>query len=305
MKLRRYAALILCAVLLAAMAPRAEAAQMFTTPVIYWVSSLSGTALKVYWHPSTGAVGIEYMVERAPAAAGPWAVAKMSTTLTEFTNYFLTPGTAYFFRVTASREIMPGIWASSPPSKVVGGVPLAKPTGVAVTPVSSSVFRVSWNAVPHATGYGIFRGLSKTGPFTFVGSTTALSKQIFGHTPGVFYYYFVWGTKTIGSATYTGAPASAQGITFAVPAISGIVSAGAMKAKVTWGAIAGATGYELWRRKGSSGAFSLAYTGSLASFTDAGLTPGAAYHYRVRPFRRVFSVNYYGLYSPVKTYTVP
>jgi hypothetical protein len=65
------------------------------------------------------------------------------------------------------------------------------PTGVSATAVSSSSITVSWNSVPGATGYYIYRSSSSSGTYTQVGTSTTTSYPDTGLSASTTYYYKV------------------------------------------------------------------------------------------------------------------
>ncbi|MDR3645309.1 MAG: fibronectin type III domain-containing protein, partial [Clostridia bacterium] len=68
-----------------------------------------------------------------------------------------------------------------------------------------------------------------------------------------------------------------------------------------WGAIGGASGYEVYRSTSASGTYSLIKTTTSTSLVNTGLTKGKTYYYKVRAYRMVGSTKVYGAFSAVKS----
>ena len=116
---------------------------------------------------------------------------------------------------------------------------------------------------------------SSTGTWKYTGLSNRTSfmptiEQL--STTHVTYNVFGGGESSSGTATSLSAP---------VVKASNVASTG--KIKVTWGKVAGAEKYELWRSStGKTGSYSKVYTTSGTSVTHGSATPGKSYYYRVR-----------------------
>ena len=64
------------------------------------------------------------------------------------------------------------------------------------------------------------------------------------------------------------------------------------KIKLTWSAVAGRTGYEIYRSTSPDGEFALLKSTTSTSFTDTNLTTGVTYYYRIVAYRTVNGVKY-------------
>ena len=78
-------------------------------------------------------------------------------------------------------------------------------------------------------------------------------------------------------------------------------SAAYNKIKVTWTGVSGAQKYQVFRCNKSGSVIKSWTLGSTSrSLTDTGLTTGTAYYYKVRAYKTVSGINYYGSYSSLK-----
>jgi hypothetical protein len=92
----------------------------------------------------------------------------------------------------------------------------------------------------------------------------------------------------------------------ATVAVKTLVPAGAVKAssvsyntvKLTWNAVSGASGYQVYRAASPKGSFSLVAYVKTASYSNTSLTTGIIYFYKVRTCQTNGKTNIYSAYSP-------
>ena len=111
------------------------------------------------------------------------------------------------------------------------------------------------------------------------------------------------GTAIITASDVTGAAQAKCTVTvrnLPAPSVSA-ASVAYNKVKVSWGGVSGAQKYQVFRCN-KSGTIIKSWTlGSTSrSLTDTGLTTGTAYYYKVRAYKTVSGVNYYGDYSSLR-----
>jgi len=71
------------------------------------------------------------------------------------------------------------------------------------------------------------------------------------------------------------------------------VASGSNSIYIGWNAVAGASGYQVYRSTSSTGVYSLISTTSSTGYTNTGLTPNRTYYYKVGSYRVVGSVKQY------------
>lgn len=99
-------------------------------------------------------------------------------------------------------------------------------------------------------------------------------------------------------AKYFGDPLAA----FAPAKVSlSAAAVGYASAKLNWTGVTGATGYEIGRATSSGGTYSRIATTTVTSSTDATLTTGKTYYYKVRAYHTEGATTTYGSYSDVKS----
>ncbi len=151
------------------------------------------------------------------------------------------------------------------------------------------------------TGYALYRATSSGGTYTKIKALTGTSYTNTGLKTGKTYYFKVRAYRKAGSATAYGSYSSVK---YAKPVPSKPASVKAARAslssiKLTWGAVSGATRYQVYRATSKTGKYSLVATTSNRSYTNKGLKTGKYYYYKVRAYRSVGSAKVYGGFSSV------
>lgn len=163
------------------------------------------------------------------------------------------------------------------------------PSAPSVSSVGYDSLLVKWTAMAGVGGYEVWRATSSGGTYSRITTTTSTSYTNTGLTTNTTYYYKVKAYYKASSSTLFGS-LSGYASAAPVPAAPGNVkaaSASYSSIKVTWGSVAGANGYKLYRATSANGTYSLVTTTSSASYTNTGLTTGTTYYYKVRAYRKV------------------
>jgi len=170
----------------------AQATTDLDAPTNVIASTVSSTSISVSWSAVNGAV--EYKVYRSTNASSGYIQVGSGTSKTSITDNGLSPGTTYYYKVSAynSNAESPQSSPSNPAT-----TRLDAPTNVFATASSSSI-TVTWQAVSGATGYRVYRSTYCCGgDYTdFAGTaTSATYTDGRGLSPGITYYYKVSATK--------------------------------------------------------------------------------------------------------------
>ncbi len=173
--------------------------------------------------------------------------------------------------------------------------------GVTATAASYNSIRVSWKSLSGAEKYQVYRASTINGIYSSIATTTSLNYTNKYLTTGTTYYYKVRAYRTInGTKQYS--PFSS--VVYAAskpskPAPVKVTKVSSTRSNVSWGAVAGATRYELWRANSSNGTYSLIAITGLTNNINSGLSSGRTYYYKVRAYRTVGSRKIYGSFSQV------
>jgi len=221
----------------------------------------------------------------------------VTTGATSFIDYSVVNGTTYYYQVaTVSTQGLSYAVGVGPLSTEVSATPVlvspsappaqtvpSAPTGVVAAPGVSQVV-LTWNVTNQATYYRVYRSTT-SGKEAFLATSTALTYTDTSVTAGTTYYYKVAAVNSSGisalSAEVPALPVSALGT---LPTPTGLTaSAGDGTVVLTWNAVAGATGYNVYRTtiSGRESVILASVTGT--TYTDMGplMTDGQTYFYEV------------------------
>ncbi len=264
---------------------------------------------KLTWTKSAGATG--YDIYRSESKTGTYKVVGTvagANTLTYTDTAGLGVGKTYYYKVAAYRNMSSGkvTGADSPIMQATKSTP--KPENLAGKGQNTSSIKLTWNRPEGALGYYIYRSTNKSGGYKSIKLMTS-SASALSYTdskdlaPGTKYYYkvipyiLVDGNKVKG---ITGGPVAAQ-TKSATPAGIKAEFTGAAEVSVSWGAVDGAAGYQVYRATAAAGPFSGVKTLTTNSFKDTSVSSGTTYYYKVRSYRTVSGQKVFSTFSPVAT----
>jgi hypothetical protein len=182
-------------------------------------------------------------------------------------------------------------------------------TGVTAKPAGYRSVKLTWTADSGADKYEIWQTTSTGTRIKKLSVVTApaTTYTASGLTTGLTYYFRVR------------AYAIPLGVTVYAPAYSVVVSAKPVllnpasfaaksasynSVKLTWGVVAEASGYQVYRANASTGPFTLIKalaSYSTVSFTNTLLTTGKTYYYKIRAYRNISTTSkIYSAYTAVK-----
>ena len=228
---------------------------------------------------------IERSTDNFAAPANTTLVTTTAANATTYTDSGLTPDTIYFYRVRATNAGGDSANTSSASARTLVAAPSA-PTGLTVTPQSSSSLKVDWvDTSSNETGFKLERSTNGT-VFTQI-ATTGVGVATYtdtGLNASTRYYYRVLATNAGGDS----APSNTgNAVTFAAPpaAASNLVATALSSSSIglTWDDNSSTeTGFKI-ERKLVGGAFAAVQTvaANVRVFTDAGLAADTTYIYRV------------------------
>ena len=164
---------------------------------------------------------------------------------------------------------------------------------VAAQPVPEVVFghsaasgkpMLTWDAVPGAESYNVYRAESEDGPYTRINSTTATSYVNTGAKEGVTYYYKVTAVSAGGESEFSNivsGQAKAEPQKPAAPVVKIGSSASSGKPMLTWSAVTGAESYNVYRAESADGVYTKINTTTATSYVNTGAKEGVTYYYKV------------------------
>jgi len=158
------------------------------------------------------------------------------------------------------------------------------PAGLRATAASGSV-GLAWNSYSGASSFNIYRSLTSGGEGTtpvvtgISGSATSYTNSSL--TNSTTYYFQVTAVVLSVETSHSNEASATPGSTaLGAPVLKGIGSSG--QASLTWGALSGATSYNLYRSS-SAGSSMIQIGLTSTTFSDTGLTNTVTYTYTVYP----------------------
>jgi len=258
------------------------------------VTSAGYNSNKISWTAVPGATG--YAIYRSTSASSGFV--KITTrTSTGYTDTGLTTGTTYYYQIKAYTTVGTTTFFGEA-TAVVGAAPIpAVPTGLTVTSAGYTSDKISWTAVPGATGYAIYRSTSASTGFLKITTRSSTSYTDTGLTTGTKYYYKVKAYTTVGTTPTFGVATAAANAAPKPATPTGLkaLRASATSIKLSWTSVTGATGYAIYRSKSPTSGFTGIATATSASYTNTGLTTRTKYYYQIKAYTTVGTTKVYSV----------
>ena len=295
--------------------------EIFTlvAPELLSIYSREQTSCKATWVPVEGADGYELWRTATPEDEESWVRIKTikDGTQDRYTNKGLEVGTTYYYKVRAfigededARACTEFSEVKYMPAAVVFDGPYSN---------STSRIRLRWNEIGGADGYQIWR-LDDTGTWKIVktlgdkgntltndqGATIAYSNT--GLEAGKQYTYKMRafaipedGVKVFGaySDAYTVA------VKPETPKAT-VTSTKAGRAELSWNAVNGAAGYQIWMAESQNGEYKIvkSVTDGSTAYNKTGLSSGKTYYFKVRAYAEVDGRKCFSAFTDIKNVRV-
>ena len=231
---------------------------------------------KISWSKVTGAD--KYELYRATSKSGTYTKIG-STTGTSIINKSAVTGKQYYYKVKAvSNE---GVVSSY--SNIVNRTcDLPRPVVTATNVASTGKVKLSWKAIDGATGYEVYWAASKDGSYTKIATVTGTSVTNSSAKAGKTYYYKVKAIHSNSAATSAYSAVVNRTCDLPQPVVTASNVASTGKVKLSWKAIDGATGYELYWAASKDGSYTKIATVTGTSVTNSSAKAGKTYYYKVK-----------------------
>ncbi len=235
---------------------------------------VSASQVNLAWSSAAGATS--YRVLRATVTGGPYNNIGTTTTATTFSDTGLSPATTYFYTIQA-------VNGSGPSARAVEASALtdpAPPTRLTASSSSTSEIDLTWSPASGATSYIVQRATTSGGPYSTIGTASGDGYADTNLAPATAYFYVVKAVDASGASvisaevsttTMLGAPSDLLATTASTTEID-----------LSWGAVAGATGYSILRSTSSGGPYTAVGTSPSSSYADTGLHAATTYFYVVK-----------------------
>jgi len=165
--------------------------------------------------------------------------------------------------------------------------PPAAPSSVAASDATScTAVTVSWTASAGATSYAIWRNtVDDSGSAAQIATASASPHDDTGAAPGTAYFYWVTAASACGPSGFSASDAGSRdaSTTAAPTGVSASDATSCSVVTVSWSAVSGATGYQVWRSTvNDSGTAAQIATDSASPYDDGTAVAGTTYFYWVR-----------------------
>ena len=245
----------------------------YIVPEVQSISITSSGGIKISWEALPGANS--YTLYRRDNTTNKETVVKSGLTNTNYTDSSYPEGKDLYYYVTASTS-------QGTISGAYNGKPVLSAPELASVKSTSSGITVSWEQVPNAQGYRIYRK-DESGSWVGLGNVSS-SKNSYTDTtadPEKSYTYTVRAYK--GDEVKYYSTYDATGITSITQPVY-TLSNTEEGIQIDWGKVTGATKYRVYYRSGTTGDWTRLTETTGTSYTYKGAKAGSTYYYTVRAF---------------------
>ena len=251
--------------------------------------------ITINWKKLSGASG--YRIQRKAPGETKWTTVLNKTKSLSYTDTDVLPGKTYEYRVRAYRYVNGDkYWGTQKSTKVTAGKGKTKVTSVYQAEFNSITLK--WKKISGAKTYTIQRrekGLISSG------SWETIAKNVKGKTYtdttascGKSYQYRV---RAVGkyngknfNCSYSSASSKVTASEGAVTAKKVTVDASGLK--VTWNALEGVTGYEVYRKAEGESKFTKIGSTTKTKYVDKTVASSVTYTYRLKAYRKLSGKTY-------------
>ena len=156
-------------------------------------AAVSSSGIAITWPAVTGAAS--YKVYRSTVDTGAFPLAGSVATDT-FSDTGLAAGAIYYYKISAINSSGESEQSASFNAMTFPAVP----SGVSASAVSSSGIVITWQPLPSAASYNVYRSSVDTGAYSLAGSAATDTFSDTGLVAGATYYYKVSGLNTSGES---------------------------------------------------------------------------------------------------------
>ena len=239
-------------------------------------SSVTNNSATLDWTAVSGAVS--YAIQYRVVGTGIWTAATSTTNSKSISS--LTASSNYEFQVQTVCASNSSISSASANFSTLAP-PCAEPVGLSSASITDNSATLNWTAVLGAANYSIQYRIVGTSSWTSKNSSIN-SKNIIGLSASSNYEFQI---QTICAANSSAFSSASTFVTNAPPCVipSGllVVSVTASSATLSWGAVSGASIYNIFYRLGGTTTWTSGASNS-TSLSISGLTPSSNYEFQVQ-----------------------
>ncbi len=232
------------------------------------------TSVNLGWNKEAGATS--YNVLRSTTNGSGYSLAGTAP-YAMYTDGTVAPGTTYYYGVQAVNTAGNSGYSNQASIAVPRATIPATPI-FTITVQNGVVNLLQLNGIPGATAYQFSRGASANGAYTQLYSGPNLTYADKAATPGVTYYYKLSASNTAGTSPYSAAQSAVVPLTpTGVKAV-----AGNEDVALTWTAVSGAFGYNVYRGTSSTNLDVWVGSPTTNAVSDMTVSNGVTYYYTVQ-----------------------
>lgn len=246
------------------------------TPGGLEASSITSSGATVSWEAVSGASS--YNIEYQISSSSTWTI--VSTTGTSLTLTGLASSTSYNYQVQCVCSSGSSAYSAAGSFTTSAAATCGIPAGLTTTSITTSEALISWGAVSGAISYNLEYKTSSASTWTTVSCTTT-SENLTGLTAGTTYDYQVQTVCSSGSSAYSSEGSFTTLTSCGTPSGTSTINITSNSATITWGAVSGATSYNVKYMVVGGTAWTSAST-TTNSFNISGLTLGTSYEWEVQ-----------------------
>ena len=260
--------------------------------ILYTCEQSSATRARLTYNV-TGADG--YRISRSSSESGTYIYAR--TSLDVFSEiYDLTPGQLYWFKVRPY-YVADGVNHYLDYSNAMSVRIMATPAMISVVASSGNRAYIRWSAVDNAQGYVLYRSTEVGGPYIYRCTVSRTECLDYDLSPNTDYFYKVKAYRAYSTKVYSALSDASNAVRLEGPVISSVRQYTAAGALITWAAVPGASGYQVFRSTEADGIYVYQKTVLGTSLINTGLTPGSEYFYKVRYYIDLSGIKQYSANS--------
>ncbi|MBQ6925779.1 MAG: C10 family peptidase, partial [Kiritimatiellae bacterium] len=235
----------------------------------------SSAAIELTWSASSGATS--YTIYRG-TSANPTDVLASGVTGTSYSDTSASAGATYHYRVKAVCALCESGYSPSDSGY------RAEPFNVNLSASdgsSTAHVAVSWDAVPSAVSYTVYRGATASATTVLASGVTTTTYNDTSAAPGTRYWYRVKAFYASGSSEYSNADSGWRALS-APTGLSASDGTSTAQVNLSWTASAGASSYTIYRSVSANPTEVLVSGVTGTSYADTSAVAGVTYHYRVK-----------------------
>jgi fibronectin type 3 domain-containing protein len=260
-------------------------ATLIPAPTNVRVTEVKSSSINIEWDSVQNATG--YKVYRTTSETDEFTLVNTLATSTDWTNFGLDVETTYYYRVKAYNSSSESDFSNIVSATTSMAVP-AVPSNVNAVAESTSSITVSWDSVPNAEGYKVYRSKNTYGTYTLIETTEETSFTDTALEENTIYYYKITAYNAGGESTQSSYDFAKTRLAIPnQPAISSTTADQLYVISVRWSFDSRASGYYIYRSSTENGEYTRIGTASGSSttlFRDLVGTPNTTYYYKVSAF---------------------